>query len=139
MDMSPMIDLVFLLLIFFMVASTVIILPLDQEVKPPIAIEALPAADAKGKILVNVRADGTIVVDGDKVIAGPDATLEEVEAYIAKGADEAASAQTIPKLYIRADKDTEVKRIREVVEAGANAQVINVVFSAYADPNAGQE
>ena len=42
MDMSPMIDMVFLLLIFFMVASTLIINKLDPNVKPSVAKKQLP-------------------------------------------------------------------------------------------------
>ena len=36
-DMSPMIDMVFLLLIFFIVASTAIVVKQDSEVDPSIA------------------------------------------------------------------------------------------------------
>ena len=37
LDMSPMIDMVFLLLIFFIVNATAIIVKTDPEVKPPVA------------------------------------------------------------------------------------------------------
>ena len=36
-DMSPMIDMVFLLLIFFLVNATMIIVKQDAAVKPPVA------------------------------------------------------------------------------------------------------
>ncbi len=136
MDMSPMIDLVFLLLIFFMVASTIIIVPIDAEVEPPIALSAMPQENQRGRILVNIRADGTITgMNPDEPLAGPEASLEEVEAYIAKQAEDMLSAQFQPKLHIRADRTVDVKRIREVVEAGANNQVIDVIFASFADPN----
>lgn len=136
LDMSPMIDLVFLLLIFFMVASTIIIVPIDADVKPPIATSALPQEDQTGRILINIRADGTITgMNPDEPLAGPEGTLEEVESYIAKQSDEVIEAGFKPKLHVRADKDVDVKRIREVVEAGANNQVIDVIFASFADPN----
>ena len=136
MDMSPMIDLVFLLLIFFMVASTIIIVPVDDKVEPPIAESSLPQEDARGRILVNIRADGTVTgSDPSAPLASPEQGMEEVEAYIGRIADENTEAGFQSKLHIRADRTVEVKRIREVVEAGANAQVINVIFAAYADPN----
>lgn len=135
MDMSPMIDLVFLLLIFFMVASTVIIVPIDENVEPPLAMKALPQEDQRGRILVNIREDGTITGGREQTLAGPDDTMAEVEAYIGLIADENSKARFQNKLHIRADRNVDVKRIREVVEAGANAQVIKVVFAAYSDPN----
>lgn len=141
MDMSPMIDMVFLLLIFFMVASTIIIVPIDPEVKPPIATAAKPQEDARGRILVNIRGDGTITGGGgeDQILATPDQGMEEVEAYIGLLKDEndnappSVRAQSV--LHVRADLGVDVKRIREVVEAGANSQVIKVVFAAFSDPN----
>ena len=38
-DMSPMIDMVFLLLIFFMVASRMVTVKVDDKIKPPVADE----------------------------------------------------------------------------------------------------
>ncbi len=40
-DMSPMIDMVFLLLIFFIVNATAIIVQTDPEVTPPVAKNSL--------------------------------------------------------------------------------------------------
>ena len=40
MDMSPMIDMVFLLLIFFMVASRMVTVKVDDKIKPPVADES---------------------------------------------------------------------------------------------------
>jgi len=134
--MSPMIDLVFLLLIFFMVASTIIIVPIDAEVKPPIALSAMPQENTQGRILVNIRSDGTITgMNPDAPLAQAEGTLEDVEVYIAKQAEEILNANIEPKLHIRADKEVDVKRIREVVEAGANARVIKVVFASFNDPS----
>ena len=42
MDMSPMIDMVFLLLIFFIVNATAIIVKTDPNVEPPVAKNAKP-------------------------------------------------------------------------------------------------
>lgn len=136
MDMSPMIDLVFLLLIFFMVASTIIIVPIDEAVEPPIATAAKVQEDGRGRILVNIRNDGTVTGgSGSEPLSLPEQGMEEVEAYIGRIADENVEAGFGNKLHVRADRNVEVKRIREVVEAGANAQVIDVIFAAFNDPN----
>jgi len=62
-DMSPMIDMVFLLLIFFIVASTVIVVKQDPEVEPPVAKYSKKAKDGKGRIVINVRQDGTFLAE----------------------------------------------------------------------------
>jgi len=58
-DMSPMIDMVFLLLIFFIVNATAIIVRTDPEVLPPVAKNSIRQEDGRGRIVVNVRKDGT--------------------------------------------------------------------------------
>jgi len=60
MDMSPMIDMVFLLLIFFIVVSTPMVVKMDAKVKPSVAYNAKQPEDKHGRIVVNVRSDGTI-------------------------------------------------------------------------------
>jgi len=49
-DMSPMIDMVFLLLIFFIVNATAIIVQTDPKVKPPIAKNSERQKDGRGRI-----------------------------------------------------------------------------------------
>ena len=53
-DMSPMIDMVFLLLIFFIVNATLIIVEMDKRVQVPIARYSEKQNDNMGRILINV-------------------------------------------------------------------------------------
>tara|TARA_R110002096_G_scaffold147671_16_gene307681 strand:+ start:14084 stop:14566 length:483 start_codon:yes stop_codon:yes gene_type:complete len=132
MDMSSMIDLVFLLLIFFMVSSHLIIIQIDPEVKPPVAAAAEKPENALGRIVINIRADGGVWDSaGNMLSAGPDGGMEEVEAFIGELRDSIVEGQQRPKLHVRADKSCEVKRIKEVVRAGAESQVIDVIFGAF--------
>lgn len=132
MDMSSMIDLVFLLLIFFMVSSHLIVIQIDTEVRPPIAKSAEKPENALGRIIVNIRADGSVWdVSGKEISPGPDGGMENVESYVGEVRDSAVKSQLRPKLHVRADRDCEVKRIKEVVKAAAEAQVIDVIFGAY--------
>ncbi len=135
MDMSPMIDLVFLLLIFFMVSSHLIIIQIDPEVRPPVASAAEKPDNALGRIVVNIRGDGSVWDSAENQLStAPDGGMEEVEAYIGELRDQIVGpggGGHSPKLHVRADKGCEVKRIKEVVRAGAEAQVIDVIFGAY--------
>ena len=58
MDMSPMIDMVFLLLIFFMVASRMVTVRVDPKIKPPVADQSVKPKSAKGRIIFNIYAKG---------------------------------------------------------------------------------
>ncbi|MDP4793659.1 MAG: biopolymer transporter ExbD [Verrucomicrobiales bacterium] len=128
MDMSPMIDLTFLLLIFFMVASHIITVQIDRRVNPPTAKNSQVAQDASGRVVVNILADGTIWAQ-DKVEL---TSTESITAYVdeARVRFEESGVQT--RLNLRADEDVDTRIIKRVVQAAAEAGVVEVIFGSYA-------
>jgi biopolymer transport protein ExbD len=127
MDMSSMIDLVFLLLIFFMVSSHLIIVKIDKRVKPPTAKNAQVAKDARGRVVVNVLADGTIWdVDLNEL-----PTTEAITDYVDQRrlANEDAGMET--RLNLRADKNVDTRVIKRVVQAAGEAGVSEVIFGSW--------
>ena len=77
-DMSPMIDMVFLLLIFFIVNATMIIVEMDKRVQVPIARYSEKQNDKMGRIVINVYSDEHAgegrfrMADGKEVFADDD-------------------------------------------------------------------
>ena len=67
LDMSPMIDLTFLLLVFFMVASHLITVQIDRRVDPPTAKNAQVAKESSGRVVVNILA---CPMEGERNAAG---------------------------------------------------------------------
>lgn len=126
-DMSPMIDMVFLLLIFFLVNASMIIVELDPEVKPPIASESVPATDAKGRIVVNVRKGGDFFTEEGMKLETEDVIFDLIEAE--KKINE--SKGYVSRLHLRGDKDTVFKHSRKVIRTAARAGVDQVVFAVY--------
>lgn len=127
-DMSPMIDMVFLLLIFFIVASTVIVVKQDPEVEPPVAKHSKKATDGKGRIVINIRKDGTYRAELTK-IEFTDA--EGIEDYVKKQMVIEKGKGLTPIIHLRGDKGVSFKYVRTVIRAAAKAGVDNVVFSVY--------
>lgn len=131
-DMSPMIDMVFLLLIFFIVNATAIIVKTDPDVKPPVADQAKPQEDGRGRIVVNVRTDESdqpIFTAEDFLVRLE--TEDQIRDYI-KTAKEAIDLQGIPpKLHLRGDKDTVFRHSRTVIRNSAAVGVDQVVFAVY--------
>ena len=126
-NMSPMIDLVFLLLIFFMVNSTLIITRIDKEVKLPVAEEAKVAKTGEGRIVVNVRKTGEMLDVNLNPLEDEDAVARYVREE--KARLDAESIQ--PRLFIRADKEVDVRQIKKAVTGAGAAGVIDVIFSSY--------
>jgi biopolymer transport protein ExbD len=126
-DMSPMIDMVFLLLIFFIVNATAIIVQTDPEVKPPIAKNSKRQEDGRGRIVINVRKDGTYTNEQFVVLPGKLEITDMVKKYKEKIDSEGLK----PKLHLRGDQETMFKYSRTAISAAAEAGVTEVVFAVY--------
>ena len=73
-DLSPMIDLVFLLLIFFMVTANMITYKKDKRVVVPIASDAKVPEIIEGRVVLNVLEDGSVVDTEKRVLSHEDVT-----------------------------------------------------------------
>ncbi|NNE93105.1 MAG: biopolymer transporter ExbD [Verrucomicrobiales bacterium] len=128
MDMSPMIDMVFLLLIFFMVSSHMIVVKIDKNVKPPKAKNAQVAESAVGRIVVNIYDDGTVKdTDGNELT-----TSDQITDYVDSIHQVNIQNQVKSRLHVRADKLVDTKYIKKVVQAAGEAGVVQVIFGSYA-------
>jgi len=137
LDMSPMIDLVFLLLIFFMVSSHLIVVRIDKNVKPSIVKNAEVAENATGRIVINVYGfDPELGANQGKIFDANGRELdtsEAIEAFVDEQAQiiKGSEANLTPKLHLRADRGTDTRLIKKVVQASAKAGVIDVIFGSY--------
>lgn len=117
-EMAPMIDMVFLLLIFFIVASH--FNQLEQvDIEAPVADKATVAKDFSGRRTITIQADETIYVG-----AFP-RELDEVQPLVEK------TREKVPglKIFLRADKRVKHKRVREVMQACAQAGAAEIIFA----------
>jgi len=121
-DMSPMIDLVFLLLIFFMIASTMITYQKDDNVVIPIASAGKVPDKISGRIVINVYEDGTIKSEFGAVYS-----LAELENVMRKAKEEDEDV----RLHVRADARANHRKVKDVIAASARGGVTKTYFSTY--------
>jgi biopolymer transport protein ExbD len=100
----------------------------DPEVEPPIAKSSIKAKDGKGRIVINIRQDGTFLAETAQMTF-PDAVA--IEDYVNKRKDEEKAKGLTPIIHLRGDKGVPFKHVRTVIRAAARAGVDNVVFSVY--------
>ncbi len=118
--MAPMIDMVFLLLIFFMVASHFHSLE-RVEIEVPVADKAKVPEDLSGRRTITVKSDGVIYL-GNKPVP-----LEEVGPAVKKELERLPAL----KVYLRADRATPHKDVREVMKRCAENGAVEILFAAY--------
>jgi biopolymer transport protein ExbD len=128
LDMSPMIDMVFLLLIFFIVNATAIIVQKDPAVRPPVAVNSKPQEVKEGRIVVNIRPDGTFTAeDFNTILPGE----EEIHDMVKNMKERHQSLGVVSKLHLRGDKDAVFRYCRTAIRGAARAGVDQVVFGVF--------
>jgi biopolymer transport protein ExbD len=134
-QIAPMIDVLLVLLIFFMSITTAQVLKVDKSIKLPIADNALKKDNSRGEAIVNVRWDpvnrkADYVMD-DKLY--PDlADLTSAIAAAKKIGDTkiTTTANLAFRVVIRGDRDTTALSISRAMNAAAEAGVADISFSA---------
>jgi biopolymer transport protein ExbD len=109
-DMTPLIDAVFLLLIFFMV-TTVFKNPAQLKMTLPDATQ--PQTLEKKQIVVEVDSEGNIAINGTEV------SSEAFEAYLAQ--EKFSSGNNT--ILIRADVDTKHGEILKLMKMARSQQI----------------
>ena len=118
MDMSPMIDMVFLLLIFFIVASQII------DEKPKVMVPE--AAAAKKPVEMEDRLMVTITKDDEFFFRLQSVEFEELAIKI----QQEFEANPDLRILIRADADTKYKTNERVMMACAEVGAVDIIFAA---------
>lgn len=120
-QITPMIDMTFLLLIFFMVTSKLSKEQVKIDISLPTASAARIPDDLSNRDVINV--DG----EGNFYIANALATKEQLKLHLM------ARFKVAPplKIYYRADKDTPYEVTEEFMKLAAEAGALQVLFGTY--------
>lgn len=120
-EMTPIIDMVFLLLIFFLVATTYQQSERELAIALPEAEAAAPISTMLREIIINVDAQGQIIVSGQPL------ELEELRTLVA----DAVRINPDQKVSVRGDKDIAYGAIARVLDvckaAGAQQPFLDTV------------
>ena len=134
LDMSPMIDCVFLLLIFFIVVSAQAEVQIDPKVEPTIARDSIKQDSNVGRIVVNAYyEEGQITYtseSGDRI--GTDDLGEYIKGEV-KRIEGLEYADPRPLLHLRCDRALKWKDIQHVKDVAGNHKVNTFNFASYQD------
>jgi biopolymer transport protein ExbD len=118
-QIAPMVDIVFLLLIFFLVTWNFARYETELDVKVPTAKEGKESRRSVGEVIINVKNDGSIVINRKTVSA------EELGGTLRK----------ISELYpdqavvLRGDQSADYRHIVAVLDICRAANIWNVAFA----------
>jgi len=118
--LAPLIDIVFLTLVFFMVTSAFGSLETEVDITLPTADTGRTSERMQGEIFVNLLADGTIVVN-ERPMDLPELqqVLDRIAEYFPGGS-----------VIIRGDHEAHLGRVVAVLDACRRADIQHVAFAA---------
>jgi biopolymer transport protein ExbD len=119
MQLAPMIDIVFLLLIFFIVTWQFSRSETEMKISVPSSQEGADPKRVLGEIIVNVRVTGEVVVEGQVMTQ---AKLKEKLAAIAR-------QHKNQPIRLRGDADASYQTIVEVIDTCQKAGIWNISFA----------
>ncbi len=126
-QMTPMIDMTFLLLIFFMVTTRLTEESRKREIRLPTAMSSVVPRSLKNRDTINIDGEGVYFV-GDQA-----QTRAQMAAYLRK------RFVNFPplRIYLRADQDTPARKIREFIQMATEAGALDVIFGTYREKGGG--
>ena len=128
-DMTPMIDVVFLLLVFFMVTTSLIKEEADLGIKLPTNTQGAPTSELPSKHIIDILPDGSALLNGgpvgnqgDVVLTGLINTLKRL-----KASADRMNKKTI--ILIQADPISPHYKSVQILDACAAAELKFFSFS----------
>ena len=124
--MAPLIDIVFLTLVFFMMTSVYTSLESEVDITLPTASSGVQSERLQGEIFVNLKSDGSIVLNEK------DVTIEELQNILNRVAQHFPGGMVI----IRGDREAQLGNALAILDACKIADISNVSFATIAPEGA---
>jgi len=121
MQIAPMVDITWIMIIFFMVTNEIAENEYDVPVNLPLASAAVVPEDQAGRVIVNLDQSGNYYL-GSEPLGLPELTSQLKRRMI----------EFPPlKVYLRADANTAALRTKEFYRACAEAGAIEIVLGTF--------
>jgi biopolymer transport protein ExbD len=133
MQMGPMIDMVFLLLVFFMVTSKPIKPEADINMGLPGMAEQDEPVDLPDEQRIVIRASGEVQLNEQTLAAPGDRSLDKFTETLARLVKSAAAAKAELLVTLAPEDEAIHQRLVDVLNACAQAGATNVTFDQTAE------
>lgn len=129
-EITPLIDVVFLLLVYFMVTATILREEADLSISLPAIVDTPTQPQESEELIIDIQSNGQVVVNGVRV---DDPTVREMPELTAVLNDTRALADALGSratVVIQASEDSRHQRTIDVLNATAGAGIRFVTFGS---------
>ncbi len=124
-QIAPMIDILLVLLVFFMSISSTEVLQSNRDIQLPVAKDAKDAKENPGQVIVNLAinpiSSAVAISVNDKDYPSPGELIPMLQNHIQRN--------PMVRVLIRADKEVKYSTMKSLLEAVGKAGIANVTFS----------
>ena len=120
-QMAPMVDVVFLLLIFFMCATTFYTIEREMNVDLPGTNYADALENLPGEIVINITRTGKIIINRQTI------DMEQLAGMLHR----AVELFPMQAVIVRADKDIKYEKVIQVLDCCKGAKVRNISVATF--------
>ena len=132
-QIAPMIDVVFVIMLFFMVMAGAVKVEHELKTTLPGNAETAKETEMPDEITIGVSENGTITINEDPVGQPNDKVLDNLYNEMMKMATAAKQSKTKLLITVQAEEAAKYERVINVLDVLARADISNVTF-AVAEP-----
>ena len=128
-NVASLIDMVFLLLVYFMVTASLVKSEADLGIRLPGMVSQAESVDLPDEQIIEVKATGHVILNWRDFDRPDDPQLPQLVSTLTRYRLSADAAKVKPLVTITADDETLHQRVIDVMNACAQAGITGVTFS----------
>ena len=130
LNVSSLIDMVFLLLVYFMVSASLVKSEGDLGIKLPGIVQQAVTVDMPDEQIIEVRQTGRVFLNGREFGSHDTQELEDLAATLARYRMASDASKNKALITIWADDEAKHQRLIDVMNACAGAGIENITFTS---------
>ena len=129
LEVAPLIDMVFLLLVYFMVTASLVRSEADLGIRLPGAIASAESVDMPDEQIIEISKEGRVVLNGREFDSAFSQDLPDLTATLTQYRMASDLSQSEAMITVMADEQSRHQRVIDVMNACAAAGIRNVTFA----------
>ncbi len=129
-QMSSLIDIVFLMLIYFLVTSSLVKSEADLGIKLPGTVVQKTTLKMPDEQIIEINANGSVILNGSEYDSASSRDMPQLVAVLKRFRLSSEAAKNPAMVSIQAHDETQHQRVIDVMNACAAAEITQVTFGA---------
>jgi biopolymer transport protein ExbD len=128
-QIAPMIDVVFVIMLFFMVMAGAVKVERELNTKLPGTVESSDSVDFVDEQIISIASNGEVALNDEPIDKVDSANLPNLKGTLMRLKQNADAAKSILMVTIMSDPQAKYERTINVLDALASAKIGDVTFT----------